>query len=608
MSLTHSQKKYLKKALRRLSLNQIANDLGVSERELLSYLKSYWDKEKYQKYMDKQESLVQVNGKETHPRQELNFREFLTHNWPALAFLSFLVFVVYFNSLFNEFVSDDIATIAQNQSLGDFTYIFSRPLSMLRPLFYFITYKISDLNPLFFRLINIVFHLGNVWTIYTLLFLMINRKVAFFTAGIFAVHPILTESITWISGGPYAQYSFFLLLAFFLFFLSLTNPKFYIPSILAFLLSLFSSERVVVFPLILLAFEFAHANWQRNWKKLLPFFLLSGIWGVFSIMGVGQRLSSLETTYYQQSDFNNPLIQIPIAVSSYLVLIFWPKNLTLYHSEMSFNLGEYFFRVGIFLLLLAAIAYFLKKDHRVFFWLSFFLISLLPTLTPLPISWIVAERYVYLGSLGIFVVIALAIQTIGQFVKEKRVSYLILAVIIVLLSFRTILRNGDWQNQDTLWLATAKTSPSSPQNHNNLGDYYGRHGNLERAAEEFKKAIELNPHYGDAYHNLANVYRQMGKTDYATENYQKALSLNPNLWQSYQNLAAIYFEQGKYDLSLEFTKKALKINPQDSNLYTILGIVYSKIGVTAEAKEQFQKAIQLDPNNQKAKQLMLNIE
>ena len=96
------------------------------------------------------------------------------------------------------------------------------------------------------------------------------------------------------------------------------------------------------------------------------------------------------------------------------------------------------------------------------------------------------------------------------------------------LSVRTITRNADWKNQDTLWLATAKTSPSSPQNHNNLGDYYGRQGDLEKAAEEFKTAIKLKPNYGDAYHNLANIYHQMGEDDLAIENYRKALSFNPN--------------------------------------------------------------------------------
>ena len=130
-----------------------------------------------------------------------------------------------------------------------------------------------------------------------------------------------------------------------------------------------------------------------------------------------------------------------------------------------------------------------------------------------------------------------------------------------------MVRNIDWKDEDHLWLAAAKASPSSPQNHNNLGDYYARHGDLEKAAEEFKKAIELKPNYGDAYHNLANTYQKMGKIAEAIENYQKALSFNPRLWQSYQNLAALYFEQQDFESARENLEKAIGLNSQEANLY-----------------------------------------
>jgi tetratricopeptide (TPR) repeat protein len=157
------------------------------------------------------------------------------------------------------------------------------------------------------------------------------------------------------------------------------------------------------------------------------------------------------------------------------------------------------------------------------------------------------------------------------------VGYFLLMVIIASLSLRTIFRNRDWKNEDTLWLATAKIAPSGQQIHNNLGDVYARQGNLPKAVEEFKKAIEINPNYADAYHNLANTYQQMGQLDAAVENYQKALNINPQLWQSYQNLGAIYFNQGQYDLALENIKKALEINPNDENLQNSLKVITGKL-------------------------------
>ncbi len=180
-------------------------------------------------------------------------------------------------------------------------------------------------------------------------------------------------------------------------------------------------------------------------------------------------------------------------------------------------------------------------------------------------------------------VVAIVINKITKkfkhYQKQHRsvVFYVVLGLMLLPLTARTIIRNADWKNQDTLWLAAAKTSPSSPQNHNNLGDLYGRRGDLERSAKEFKKAIELQPNYADAYHNLGNTYQQMGKIDEATKNYQKAFELNPQLWQPCQNLAAIYFEQGNFAAAKEWMERAVAANPTDPNLQRNLEIINAQI-------------------------------
>lgn len=310
---------------------------------------------------------------------------------------------------------------------------------------------------------------------------------------------------------------------------------------------------------------------------------------------------------YEQTRLLNPFIQIPIAITSYLELIFWPKNLTIYHSEMTFNLVQYFIRLTFFIIFLGIIAYSYKRNRQAFFWLCFFFITLLPTLTPFGISWIVAERYVYLGSLGIFVVVALIFRRLGMIPKLRLGINIIFFLILSLLLLRTIMRNNDWKNEDNLWIATAKTSPSSPVTHNNLGDVYSRHGDLEKAIEEFKKAIAINPRYADAYHNLATTYLSMNNLEEATENYQRAISLNQNLWQSYQNLAAIYFKQRKYNLAKEILIAAMNIVSNQPNLHANLGLVYYRLDDKEKAKKEFEEALSLDPGNKIAVEALLNL-
>ena len=612
MNLNKSQKKFIKKNLKKLSLLEIAQKIGVSEKDLLEHLKITLGKERLER-LTFSKSIGQENPS-ISSIPPVNPIKWVKKNVGYLLFLFFLVIAVYANCLNNEFLSDDIAGIMQEKNIGNpFYFLIHQPINFFRYLNFGIIYNLFGLEPPFFRLTNILFHLGSVLTIFTIISLLYNRKLGLMVAGIFAVHPLLTEAVTWISGGIHAQYSFFVLLSFLLYLLARSQnwqKKYYLISLLVFFFALFTTEKSAILPLILLCFEFSFGQLNQNWKRIIPYFILSGFAAIFVLFGgnFSSRVTALHSQYYQEKGLYNPLTQIPTAISSYLQLIFWPDKLTLYHSEMAFSNFQFSIMVlmtTVFLGLLL-FSFFKKNNRQYFFWLAFFVISLLPMLTPFKVAWIVAERYVYLGSLGIFVLFGLGLQKLGETTKNKYVTFGLWAIIIIAFFVRTVVRNVDWKNQDNLWLAAARTSPSSPQNHNNLGDLYARHGNLPKAAEEFLLAIKLKPDYGDAYHNLANIYRQMGKNDLAAENYQKALSFNPNLWQSYQNLAVISFENGDIEKSIELAKRAIETNPQNPDLHLVLGYIYLQANNKTEARREFLKTLELDPNHQKAKELLPN--
>jgi len=569
MNLTRSQKKYLKKNLKKIPLKEIADNLKISENELSSYLKSQWGDEKYQNFVKRQKEPENIENKLP-----------ISHsNWKIFALLALLIFVVYFNSLGNDFVSDDISSIVNFSAFGSVSSFLYSTFPFFSPIHFF-RYFISFLGkiPFPYHLISILFHLGSTYLLFRILIKMqFKTTVSFFACLLFAVHPLMTEAVAWISGIPYSQSAFFLLLSFLTYLIykeTGISKKIYLISLSSFLLALLTSEKTIVFPLILFLYELTNQknlqSLKSSFKYLFPYFAISGLWAVYLLGLMGTRISTLQTVHYQKPETYNPLIQIPVAITSYLELIFWPKNLTLYHSEMSFSQVEYFLRLGVFIFFLGLTIWFFKKDRRIFFWLSFFLISLLPTLTPFGISWIVAERYVYLGTIGIIVPIVVLIEYIGRKVSEPKIAYVILTILLLILGTRTILRNDDWKNQDTLWLSTAKTSPSSAQNHNNLGDYYGRQGNFEKAVEEFQTAIKLQPNYGDAYHNLGNTYQQVQKYDLALASYQKALEFNPNLWQSLVNIGIIYYKNGDKQKAQEEFQKALKIDPQNAKIKELL--------------------------------------
>jgi len=584
MQLTRKQKRQVEKLSKTKSPQEIAGILNVSEEAVIGYLPN------------SQPSKI----------QEFNLRIWLNENYPILILLAVLVFGSFLNGLNNEFLSDDIATIRDNVEIGTLKFILFRPFVFLRAVLYFLIYNLFGKVPAAFRFPNLLSHIGCTWLFYFLACKTISKKVAIFSSTIFAVHPIISEAVTWISGGYYPLYGFFVLLSLVFYSLSKKTDRMFYFSLTAFLLALFISERAVYLPGILIFWEICFGSIKQNWKRTIPFFTLSGIWGIFFIYGaVGERISILQTSYYQKSTSQNPFFQIPVAISSYFELIVWPKALTLYHSEMNFSKINFAARFTLTIAYFASLIYFFIKNKTVFFWLSFFFITLSPFLTPLGISWVVAERYVYLGSMGIFIVIGLLLEkTLQKISQNTTLFYFITALLVLPLMVRTIYRNVDWKNQDNLWLAAEKYSPSSPQNHNNLGDLYARWGQLDKAIFYFKRATELQVNYGDAFHNMANVYAQKGDFQTAAKNYQKAIECNPNLWQSYQNLGSIFFQQGNYTKAEEAFEKSIQIYPQNPGLHYALGVTYANLNRKTEAENEMKIALQLDPQYSQAQQAL----
>ena len=528
--------------------------------------------------------------------------------WPALLFLSILILISYGNSLNNVFLSDDLAEIVNNPNIGNLGYaISSRPTGFIRLILNWMAFGLGGLNPFFFRSINILFHAGTVFLIYLLFKRLYSQRLALFVAGLFAVHPAISEAVVWISGGTYPQYAFFFLLSFLFYILSAKRRLFYLLSFIFFSLSFMSHPQMpialfLIFPLFEFSFGPPAGGLKKNWTKTLPYLALSIAYVLISLSVMPERETTLQSMHYQQGGTDNPLIQIPVALSSYFELTIFPKSLTLYHSELAFGAINFAIRALLTLAFFGAILFAFRKNKFIFFWLSFFLIALSPTLTPLRMNWIVAERYLYLPILGLLAIIALGLDKLSHNLKFKQGIYVFFSILLIMLSVRTIVRNIDWKNEDNLWIATGKTSPSSPNTHNNLGDVYGRQGNKLAALAEFQRAIELKPNYGDAYHNLANTYIELGQADKALENYQNALKFNPNLWQSYQNIAAIYFNLKKFDLTIENLTKAAAINPRNLNIRNNIGIVYLTAGEKGKAKEIFNLILSVDPQNPLAKQ------
>ena len=544
--------------------------------------------------------------------ETFNLKSWLKDNWLILIFLILPTLTIYATSLNNDFVSDDLYAIVNHPDLDQPQYFTSSFPIVWQPLFYFLINKFFGLQPMFFRSLNITLHLGNVLLSYFLISLLINSRTAAIASILLAIHPIAVESVAWISGGGYPQYTFFLLLALIAYLFSsqkkAKGKPYYLLSLLTFLMALTTSEKAAVLPIILLFFQLGFGKISKAYKKLIPYFSLSALWVMIYAIRIPERVKDLVGPGGSGYKLFNPLKQIPIAIFDYLRLIIYPQGLTHYHTELLHTYPEMVIRGAVILLLLIVIVWGFFKNRHLFFWLSFFFISLLPTLTPLGVSWVVAERYVYLGAIGIFVLIAIFLD---KLMKQKRVRpwlNIFLALGVVALSITTVLRISDWKTQDSLVLSAAKTSPSSAQNHNNLGKIYKERDQVQKAIAEFKIAITLQPGFSHAYHNLGTVYQELNQIDLAIENFKAAVTYNPDLWQTHQNLAISYHQAGKVDLAEIHFKESVSLKPQNPDLHFNLAIFYSKTNRSKKAREELKTTLELKPDYLEAQRLLESLE
>jgi hypothetical protein len=490
--------------------------------------------------------------------------------------------VLYANMFRNSFLWDDELLIIRNEYIKDWSHLqeifkinlfhsvskkgnYYRPLQSLSLLF---DYSLWRLNPFGYHLTNLLLHIFNAIIIYFLIGIISkSRKISLLTSLLFLVHPIQTQAVTYISGRADPLATLFFLLAFYFYIRSITLKELtpYLGSLLFFLLALLSKEIALIFPLVLLLYDRSFPKSAQSKTCLptskiryLPFLAISGIYLSVRFFLLGSLLKpaiTAKTSLYLR------LLTMPRVIVSYLGLLFLPLNL---HMErrppLASSLSEP--GVAISLILLILIGIFTLRMHKrskvVFFSLAWFFLNLVPVSNILPLNAMMAEHWLYLPSLGFFLLASIGITKILETKKKKLIVVLVVSI-LAFYSFLTIRRNRDWKDGLTLYQNTLRYSPDSGKAHNNLGFIYFKEGKYNRAKEEFERAVESEPDLAIAYHNLGNVYVRKGEYNRAIEEYKKAIELNPDSTKPHYGLGVVYREKGELAEAIKEWKRTLEI-------------------------------------------------
>ena len=136
---------------------------------------------------------------------------------------------------------------------------------------------------------------------------------------------------------------------------------------------------------------------------------------------------------------------------------------------------------------------------------------------------------------------------------------------------------------------------------NNAGVMAYHNGQYEKGLELFKKAIELDPSFTEAYNNLGLTYTETNQEERATEAFRKAIELSPEMSAAYNNLGYVFYRLGSYEEAIEMYNEAIGRSKDSSSAYTNLGNAYYKLDRIDEAVAAWKRALEIDPGNEKAR-------
>ena len=522
-----------------------------------------------------------------------------------------LSIIVYGNTFFNDFVWDDYVFILDKPEIKSFSNVPGFFLSdtdgtyrPLRSVNYAVIYSIFKKNPFGYHLNALFFHIMISIVVYLIILKLVDtRNIAFIASLLFALHPIHTGRVANMTAG-FDLLGIFLFLLFFYFYILFSKMKkinYFIGSVIVFLIGLFASEEVATLPFVIILYElcFNRKNLFQNFKgKLIKFPTL-----FFAILAgyIVLRFFVLEivgrSPEYESPGLIFTLFSMTKVVVGYIMLLIAPLNLKLfYEMPVSNTLFELDIIISIFIL--ALIMFFSIKFYQkiVFFSVGWFFITLIPFSNILPLVILMAERYLYLPSIGFCLLLAFVLNKVYN-IDKKYIKTGIIVFIVLLLSFysfATINRNADWKDNLTLWTETVKDSPASSRAHDNLGFTYEHMEDYEGAIREFGKAIELNPDNFRALSNMGVALAKIKKYNKSIFYLEESLKINSYRYKTYNKLGLVYSEIGDYNSAITMQNKAIKLNPSFAKGYNDLGMVFGYIGGFNASIESFKMAVKLD--------------
>ncbi|MBL7157530.1 MAG: tetratricopeptide repeat protein [Candidatus Omnitrophica bacterium] len=623
---------FIRENLDRLSLEEMSKELGIRPKKLKREIKRLGLRTK-----------KSASGSVTPPYKPNSISAKNRKKIAGLAFIIFLVtFLVYLNTLGNDFIWDDEYLILNNSQIKSFSHFFNvfktyvgygsenvnnfyRPLQELSNM---VDYFLWSEDATGFHFTNSLLHAFCAVLVFILIYYISgNKPVAFLTGIFFGVHPIHTEAVAYIAGRADSLYSIFFLLAFIFLIRHVNrvlknreNNIFMLASGAFFVFALLAKEISMVFPLIVVLYTYimlkdsvppsVYNKLKYSW---IPY-------AVIVVVYISLRLTVLNffkiapPTALASIPFPNRILTFFKTILVYFKLLLFPVGL---HMERTIGVARSLGEPDSFVSLLAVLGaitggiVFYKKNKAISFFIFWFFINLLPVSNIYPINSFIAEHWLYMASVGCFFIAAVAIYAIYQ--KSRRnvfakTAVIALTTILVLpYSVLTVKRNADWKDEITFFENTLRYSPRHSRLYLNLGNTYFEKKEYDKAIEQYEKAIVIKKNDAESYSNIGSAYMSKGNLGEAEKYLKKSIVIKFNLPIAHYNLARIYYQKGKTKDAIEELEISIKQLPQFYGALNELGEIHLKEGNKAEAAEMFEESLRIMPDQPRIKNILKRI-
>lgn len=455
-------------------------------------------------------------------------------------------------------------------------------------------FQSGKFNPEIYHRTNLILHIINTMLMFWVVYKLTSRKL--FTAGLsaalFALHPLHVESVIWAAERKDVLYTMFLLLAALAWLFmgkSSVVARTSVVSVL-FVLSCLAKGMAVVFPLILILFlwvgddgfnDFLKKNPIRTWvnpsfisdlvkragfREFMVYFSISLFFGW---MAVHSQDTQGGIRDYPQFNGLHRILLACYGFVHYLWKMLIPEGLSAVYPypllddnnnlPLKFNLSPLFF-TGI----LALGIFSLRYSKYLFMGLLGYAVCILPVLQILPVGEaIAADRYFYVSSIPLFIGLAWYIES---FFKEGNTTPVWIATgLAVVVSGYLFMRTREqvmvWFNDLSLFGNAVEHEPTASQAQNNIGIYWQRAKEFEKALPYYQEAVKLNPKYARAYSNMGACYYDLKRYQESLPIYHKAILSDPGFADAWYNLGNSWYMLGKYNIAKKYYAHAIDLNP-----------------------------------------------